>query len=652
MKKYFLLIASFTLISGSLLAQTPAGKFTDLGTQLSAALIQGSAFVQDPQGRELVYTVVRGRPAHLLGYEIKTNKLIVDLEVPQTDGVWDLEVSSDGMLYVPSANGILFRHLPGSQQLERLGEVLPGEKVIWDLTAGKDGEIFGGTYPGARVFRYHPRQGFSDLGRGPVVEKENYVRSVAYQPQTGKVYAGVASHSHLIELDPKTGQKRELLPAEHQDQEAIYHLSLVPGLKGGDRLIGWLTSSTERQTVVYNLKNGQLEHLLPTIDVKSAIRGKSKKDLYYVAGGKLFLANLNQKHVQPRELAQLGGEAKDMAWARDGQLQVVTASHRVYRYHPKTGKTTEIKLDIPGQPIDIQTIGLGPDGRIWTGGYLAGSHAAYDPKTGKTERYAGLDQTEGMAVQGNTIYFGIYAKARLYAYDNTKPWNLKQNNPKSIGKIEGQDRPFAVLPHDQSGKVFFGTVPGYGMLGGALVEYEPKTGAMETFSGVVPGQSIVTLAQAGNLVIGGSSIFGGLGILPTENEAKLFAWDVNSRKKVFEMPVLPGAMAITGLINGPDGRLWGFADGTLFVFDLTQRKVVRTHEYYKIKGRPSHIWRNGSLMVHPSGQVYGNINDKAFRIDPKTLQFIELFDNVSLLTLDDQGSFYFRRKANLWKYEP
>ncbi|MGV3641705.1 MAG: hypothetical protein ACO1NZ_14365, partial [Adhaeribacter sp.] len=454
------------------------------------------------------------------------------------------------------------------------------------------------------------------------------------------------------ELDPKTGQKRELLPAEHQDQEAIYHLNLVPGLKGGDRLIGWLTGNKERQTLVYNLKSGQLEHILPTIDVKSTIKGQSKKELYYVAGGKLYAADLNKKQVQPRELASLGGEAKNMAWGRDGQLQIVTASHRVYRYNPKSKQTTETKLDIPGQPIDIQTIGLGPDGRIWTGGYLAGSHAAYDPKTGKTERYAGLDQTEGMAVQGNTIYFGIYAKARLYAYDNSKPWDLKKNNPKSIGKIEGQDRPFAVLPHAPSGQVFFGTVPGYGMLGGALVAYDPKTGGLQTFNDVIPGQSIVTLAGAGNLVIGGSSIFGGLGILPTQTEAKLFGWDPVNHKKVFEMPVLPGAMAITGLINGPDGKLWGFADGTLFVFDPARRQVIKTHEYYKIKGRPSHIWRNGSLMVHPSGQVYGNINDKAFRIDPNTLKFTELFGDVSLLTLDDQGNFYFRRKANLWKYEP
>ncbi|MGV3641110.1 MAG: hypothetical protein ACO1NZ_11360, partial [Adhaeribacter sp.] len=100
MKKIFLLIATYTFFSASLSAQAPAGKFTDLGTQLSAALIQGSVFVQDPQGRDLVYTVVRGRPALLLRSDVQSNKLVADLEVPQTDGVWDLEVSSDNMLYV------------------------------------------------------------------------------------------------------------------------------------------------------------------------------------------------------------------------------------------------------------------------------------------------------------------------------------------------------------------------------------------------------------------------------------------------------------------------------------------------------------------------------------------------------------------------
>ena len=82
---------------------------------------------------------------------------------------------------------------------------------MWDVAAGADGEVFGATYPGCRVVRYRPGEGFSDVGRGPLVKDENYVRTVAYDAATGKVFAGVGSHAHLIELDPKTGEKTELL---------------------------------------------------------------------------------------------------------------------------------------------------------------------------------------------------------------------------------------------------------------------------------------------------------------------------------------------------------------------------------------------------------------------------------------------------------
>jgi hypothetical protein len=185
-----------------------------------------------------------------------------------------------------------------------------------------------------------------------------------------------------------------------------------------------------------------------------------------------------------------------------------------------------------------------------------------------------------------------------------------------------------------------------------LVEYDTSSEKLKTFEAVVPRQSVISLVNAGNLLVGGTSIFGGLGVQPQETEAKLFGWDPLTSKKVFEMVPLPGAMAITGLMQGPDGHIWGVADGTLFVLDLAKRQVIHQLVLYKIKGRPSHIWRNAFLLVHPSGQVYGNINNQLFRIDPKTMKRTVLLQDVSLLTMDEQGALYFRRSANLWRYEP
>src|SRR5690606_798403 len=105
----------------------------------------------------------------------------------------------------------------------------------------------------------------------------------------GKVYAGIASHSALVELDPKTGEKKQLLLDKDRDQEAIYHMNLVEGTHGGDRLFGWLTGPVERVTVVYNLKTKQFEDYMPTIDVRSVIKSPTDSKVYYTAGKKLFV---------------------------------------------------------------------------------------------------------------------------------------------------------------------------------------------------------------------------------------------------------------------------------------------------------------------------------------------------------------------------
>src|SRR3954469_9160146 len=56
-------------------------------------------------------------------------------------------------------------------------------------------------------------------------------------------------------------------------------------------------------------------------------------------------------------------------------------------YNPTTGKSSTTVFEKPSEPIVIQSITLGPDNKIWTGGYLSGGNASYDPATGKSEEH-------------------------------------------------------------------------------------------------------------------------------------------------------------------------------------------------------------------------------------------------------------------------
>ena len=552
-------------------AAAESGTFENLGPQVSARTIQGSVFFRDKAGKDLVYAAERGEPGHLLAYEVATGQSVLDLPMIGNDGAWEIDVSSDGWVYTAGGHGHMFRHRPGTASVEDLGQATPGQTVVWDVTPGADGEVFVGTYPGCRVVRYRDKEGFSDVGRGPLVEGENYVRCVAYHAASGKIYAGVGSHAHLIELDAKTGEKRELLAEKTSGQQAVYSLGVVPDEKSGDRLLAWVTD--RNLTLVYNLRTRQLEREIPTQSVKAVVRAPDNEKVYFSDGERLKCFDLDKPNDPPQDLARCVG-ANAMRWLDADHLCVMTR-YGLVDYDAKSGTVQGRSLEIPPQPIPIQSIELGPDGKMWMGGFLAGGTTAFDPATGKSEEHRGMSQIERIGVLGDELYLGVYPHARLYRFDPAKAWDA--DNPHKIGQIEGQSRPIAMLGVPALQKVFVGTVPEYGTLGGHLMMYDPKSDGLQDYGQAVANQSVVSLAYADGLVIGGSAICGGLGMKPSEKEAKVFGWDATAGKKSFELVPVPGAGAITCLINGPGKNVWGVADATLFILDPAGQKVVSTH---------------------------------------------------------------------------
>jgi hypothetical protein len=309
-------------------------------------------------------------------------------------------------------------------------------------------------------------------------------------------------------------------------------------------------------------------------------------------------------------------------------------------------------LKKPVEPVEIQSMALGPDGRIWMGGYLSGGNAAYDPGSGRSEEYKGLSQAESIAVLGESLYFGLYPHGRFAVYDTTRAWG-KGRNPEQGGKIEGQSRPFAGMGVEGLKKVFFGLVPEYGKLGGGVAAYDVVGKKLEFYHDVVKDQSVIALAYVDGLIVGGTSVSGGLGVEPVEREGRLFLWDPEKGEKVFEVVPVAGEPAVTCVIEGPDGRVWGVAGGTLFVFDPHARKVVSRRKLFDVDYSGRHVWRGASMVVHPDGFLYGTLEGRLFRLDPKTMHVTVLRDRgAGLLAMDRQGRLYFRDGIHLWRYTP
>jgi streptogramin lyase len=631
------------------------GEFQNLGPQITATTLIGTTFAKEPSGREIICTVMRGQPAKLLVYDLRSGELLHKLALEGADGAWNATTASDGIVYVGTdANGHLYRYVPGEDRVTDLG-VVPPDKWVWDLCPGEDSEVFIATYPGCRIVRYHPKDGFKEVSNGPAAENENYARSVTRDAKTGKIYVGVGSHAHLIEIDPKTGAKNDLLPTEHLKEEFVYGVEVL-----GDRLFGYVTHLGK--SLVFNLRTRQIETWLPAMSGQQVMT-KSPNDerVWYAVGGKLYAYDMSTPNVPPAAVMDCPN-VLGFSWTKwegadfPGESLVIFAPYaqRII-YNPQTGKSVSKVFDKPKEPIVIQSIAVGPDGKIWTGGYLSGGNATYDPATGKSEELKGLSQAESMAALGDVMYFGNYPNGRFNCYDTTRPWDGKQKNPREIGKIEGQSRPFAALGVKELNKVYWGTVPEYGLLGGGIAEFDPTTDKLEFYPEVVPKQAIIALAYRDGLIVGGSTISGGLGMKPSEKEGKLFLWDPKTRQKVFEMTPVEGAPAVTSVINGPDGKIWGVAGSTLFIFDWQSRKVISKHDLFEPEEKnPTHIWRGAFLVVHPSGQVYGTHEGRLFQIDPTTMKLTVLREkkDMGLLMMDRRGQLYFRDKVNLWRYTP
>lgn len=623
----------------------------NLGPQLFQSSLNGSTFMTDKSGKVWLYTIQTGTPSKLLGYDQKTGKLETNLNLPGVTGSWAITGSTDGILYIASNQGIIYKHEPGTNKATSLGKAWATESYTWDIVAGKNGEVFIATYPGCRVMRYHPNDGFKDIGNGPLISSENYVRGLAYYAENDKIYAGIGSHTGLIELDVRTGQKKEILPVEDRGLTGfVSTLSIIKGLNDGDRLLASMTG----KTLVYNLKTAQYESPIKNAGARTATKSSADQKIYFSTASSLWSYEITKTGATP---VLVGNYKNSLAryWASDEELNLLTSDLKFVKLNVTTKKANIINLEVPPLPIHIQTTAKGGDGRIWTSGYPIGSNGAYNPKTGKTENYLGLPQAESISFQNDQIFFGIYGGAKIYRFDTKKAWSMADGNPKLIGNVSGQDRPFGNLSIPELGKMYFGTVPGYGKNGGALVEYDSSTDKLTPYINLIENHSIVSLTYTGKDIIGGTSTWGGLGIKPIATEAKLFGWDPIKKNKTFEIVPVSDAKAITCVMKGPDGNIWGIADGTLFIFNPSTQKVISKHELFDVPEtrKASHVWKNAYLTIHPSGRIFGVGYGDLFELNAKTKAKTTLTKGAGFsLATDDNGNLYYNSGINLFKYTP
>lgn len=654
----------------------------DLGPQIRKATLMRGAAGKDGEGRDVIYSVVAGAPAIFTIIDIATEKVVKSIPMPNTSGAWSVTVSSDGSVYLGAYNlGLLYRYIPSTDELINLGHPLPTkDSVLYPMAAGLNGIMYGSTYPTADLYEYNPStKQFKNYGTMSTrTSGERWTRVVAYDKQTHKIYAGVGNVPRLLEYDLATGAKRDLLPRGFENIISVYDLNIA-----GGKLFARKEANNANETFVIDIQTGNLlevtngdtgERATTFINFSRGVSPASPiaNKIYFAGtGGALYEYDLDTNVYRSLGVSIEGAaisydfvQLNEEGFPGYSLVGLSGNSGKLYKYNLDTGNVKLTDVQVPAEPVNIHEIAKGPDGKIYTAGYLQGNLGVYSPTTGESKYFDGIGQGEGMTSIHNNLYPGVYPNASIYEYDLSKPWNrtntnqlnpdrlftLSASNPQP-GSYLYQDRPFGMGGSEDLNKLFVGTVPKNAMLGGVLAVYDLETrGEPEVYWNIVPDQSVLSFAYKDGLLYGGTSIHGGQGSTPKAKEAVLFVWDVVNKKKLYEVVPVPGKQAITALHIGPDGNVWGLANGALFIFDIATRQVIHTDNAFpNAAGR----WIDGSMETGTDGNVYATVGGFFFKVDADTKKITVLASQVRKLTQDDFGNFYMftdPESPNLYKY--
>ncbi|MEU9835760.1 PQQ-binding-like beta-propeller repeat protein [Streptosporangium sp. NPDC048047] len=655
------------LLAAGLLTASPAaadaGTIEDLGVPLQDVLLIGGTVAPGPGGRTVLWSASSGTPARLNAVDPATGEVLARYDLPGAGGSYAVEATPAGDVYVGSyGDGRLYRWTEAGG-VQDLGRPIASDDFVWSLAAGPDGTVYGGTSPGGRLFAYNPATGFRDYGR--LSPTHDYTRSIAVHD--GTIYVGTEAPAAVLAVDAATGSVRSLPTPGGLDPAGKWAYDVNVS---GDHLYVRFGDASPGSLRVYDLAAGAWTDTLDAAHGLDVSAPDERGGVYLVKSGELVRYDPATRAVTSTGMPITGrvANSRGIGWAELGidgypgrSLVGLLWRGLEFRYNPQTGAKSFVQTDIPGEPIDITAIAEGPDGRVYTGGFLNGGFAALDPVTGAREEFHTFSQSEAMTSHAGKLYVGAYPQARVYAYDPALPWNSTEYSPSpEPGPAANPARLFDFAADKQirpralvsAGRYLAaGTMPDLGRLGGVLAIWDPATGGLKhTERNLIKDQSIVSLAYRDGVLYGGTSIYGGQSATePTQTEARLFAWSVAENRLLWDIVPAPGKPAIPALTFDDRGRLWGIAGGEVFSVEVRARRVIGRVALSDSRSA------GGQLAFDPVDRLlYGtHAGRELFSLDPRSLRHVTLKKGAfQHLAVHSSGDVHFAEGPRLYRYRP
>ncbi len=595
-----LILPAWLAFAAVLLADT--GRFESLGIPVRKGGLMGCIVGPNGRGGEALYfnfNQISGQ-LFLVQVDVETGEAR-QFNAPKGPGAWAFLAGPDEKIYLGTWDGALILRFDPKQPelgLQVIGKPAASEDYLWQFDLGKDGWIYACTYPNAKLVRFDPKTGrMEDLGR--MHPTEMYARSLAVGPN-GKVYVGIGTtKGDLVVFNPANGQHSSLLP---------------DGLKGAR---GWTTVGVSRRA------DGQV----------------------YAEFGTNIM-RLDDETVTRVERAPPTPGLK----LSDGR-DIISYSRGAFSIKdPRTGQVVERAFSYAGAGDHIFLVGVGPHNCVYGSTVMPLEVFRYHPGTGRSEHLGGMPGGEvySMLEDQQKLYLCYYGGAVMNLYDPEKPfWKFgagQDNTPISFGGIgAGHLRPRAMM-RGPGGLIYIGSEPPYGELGGGLAVWDPKSNrVIANYRNLITNQSIASLAWEPKTGL----LFGGGGTRPTEKEAMFFAFDPQKQQRIFSAPLVPGATKYPATFAF-QGQVFTTVGSQLLAFDPQTLKVAQT---IRLPAPQVDI----SLGQLRSGQLVGLTTQGIYLVDPVKGELTHAAKapapvSCGFAVLDD--AVYFGSKAELWRYVP
>ena len=606
------------------------GQAVDLGAPFEQ-LLPVDCVTGELNGHNMLYTTSSGTWAQFYAYDLTDQKIIFTTPLVGSKTCWTHKKNSKGIIYL-CADGYVHSYDPYTNTFKSYGRAL-GERQSFEAAFDEEDNLYVATYPHARIAKLDAKTGeITDFLGQSVVEGRTYVRSICYAG--GNLYCTTYGEGNKVEfckVNLKT-KKVDVIPLPRIEgffQEE--HLLWLYALTTAGDYIFMNNKQTSDDTgvkgsgsplLIYNWKKG--EFVLKE-DLFVHFRGHHVSEVndnkvYFISGmngRKLLEFDLETEtltdtgidYFSDRDNFIFGSgwmEIDDPDFPGKTLVTVDDGTGAVVFINPQSKKVKSVIYpEMKGGSLMIRSLEPGPADTITLGAYMGTRGAFYDVYD-RDYTYFLTNQVESSVTYEGTTYFMTYTRAGFWQvdYSNLESGEEADNLKATIG--EHQDRAFAHAAGD--GKIFFGTIPDYGQLGGTLVIYDIETKEFDIIRNVVQDQSIISLDYRDGLLYGSTSVWGGGSAIPSQERAKMFVWDVAKREKLSEFyPLVPGCSydmkAIGDIRLDENGDLWCASKNLVFCMDPQTKRVKKSVQIKENKYQ-NEIWQPCHLDFDGNGILY------------------------------------------------